>query len=161
MVARCHTLAVTVTSRRMTAPESGDNVLYYVDDGVYGSFSCMPFDDYRPVPVPLTAAVKARPARTSTLFGPTCDSLDCLGKAFELPVLEVGDWLYFERMGAYTAASTTRFNGFVTSNFVYVDSHPLACEEYAATRTSLRSAITRYAREREVELSASDSSDRE
>jgi len=127
MVARSHALCVNVTSRRLTAEESGDNVLYYVDDGVYGSFSCMPFDHQKPEPQ-VFAEQRNRAVRKSTIFGPTCDSLDCLGKEFELPVMEPGEWLYFNIMGAYTSASTTHFNGFKTKVFYYVDSDPLACE---------------------------------
>jgi len=134
MVARSHTLVVNVTSRRLTDKDSGDNVLYYVEDGVYGSFSCMPFDHQRPQPQLLraenreTEAPSNEETRLSTIFGPTCDSLDCIGKEFRLPVLEIGDWLYFNVMGAYTSASTTDFNGFKTKTFHYVDSDPLACQ---------------------------------
>lgn len=48
----------------------------------------------------------------STVFGPTCDSLDMIVKDYPMPLIEVGDWLYFPNMGAYTTAAMTRFNGF-------------------------------------------------
>jgi ornithine decarboxylase len=39
--------------------------------------------------------------------------------------LDVGDWLYFEDMGAYTKCSATKFNGFTDSHdVVYVCSEP-------------------------------------
>lgn len=41
----------------------------------------------------------------------TCAGRDKIGDA-ELPECEVGDWLCFEDMGAYTIASATNFNGF-------------------------------------------------
>jgi len=48
----------------------------------------------------------------STVFGPTCDSLDCVCKDVPMPLLGIGDWLFFTDMGAYTTAATTHFNGF-------------------------------------------------
>jgi ornithine decarboxylase len=147
MVARSHTLVVNVTSRRLPDKDSGDNVLYYVDDGVYGSFSCMPFDHQRPQPQLLMSEDRecGNETRKSTIFGPTCDSLDCIGKEFQLPILEIGDWLYFNVMGAYTSASTTDFNGFKTKTFHYVDSDPLACQiqmEEAASSSDSDSGLS-------------------
>ena len=37
-----------------------------------------------------------------------------------LPKLKVGDWLYFENMGAYTMAAASSFNGFAPSEILYV-----------------------------------------
>jgi len=36
-----------------------------------------------------------------------------------LPELQVGDWLYFVNMGAYTRASASSFNGFMPPNAEY------------------------------------------
>lgn len=60
-----------------------------------------------------------RPLYESTIFGPTCDSLDCIGKAVRLPELDIGDWLYFLDAGAYTNSSTSHFNGFRNDRAVY------------------------------------------
>jgi ornithine decarboxylase len=123
-VARSHTLCVNVYARRM--PATDDNILYYIDDGVYGSFSCIPFDHQKPVPLVFSEG-RNRPMRRCNIFGPTCDSIDCIGKDIELPEVNPGEWLYFRRMGAYTCASSTHFNGFFTSKFFYVDSDRHAC----------------------------------
>jgi diaminopimelate decarboxylase len=48
----------------------------------------------------------------STLYGPTCDGMDTLLRGYMLPELEVGDWLQFRSMGAYTLAAGSAFNGF-------------------------------------------------
>jgi hypothetical protein len=45
------------------------------------------------------------------LFGRTCDSLDVIATGY-MEELEVGDWLYFPLMGAYTSATASEFNGF-------------------------------------------------
>uniref|UniRef100_F6H0D3 Ornithine decarboxylase n=1 Tax=Vitis vinifera TaxID=29760 RepID=F6H0D3_VITVI len=60
---------------------------------------------------------------SSTVFGPTCDALDTVLTGHQLPELQVNDWLMFPRMGAYTAAAGSNFNGFnmsaVTTHLVY------------------------------------------
>jgi len=38
----------------------------------------------------------------------------------ELPKLEVGDWLVFRNMGAYTVAAASNFNGFSKPHTRYV-----------------------------------------
>lgn len=52
----------------------------------------------------------------SSVWGPTCDSIDCVCPVAQLPrTLEVGDWLGFEEMGAYTICAASQFNGFRSS----------------------------------------------
>ena len=46
----------------------------------------------------------------STLWGPTCDSYDCIYKNLNLSLMQEGDWLYFENQGAYSGELLTRFN---------------------------------------------------
>ena len=56
----------------------------------------------------------------ASIWGPTCDSIDCVCSDIKLPVgLEVGDWLGFEDMGAYTICAASQFNGFAQSGVVY------------------------------------------
>ncbi|PRP89797.1 hypothetical protein PROFUN_00139 [Planoprotostelium fungivorum] len=107
-VADSHTLAVNIYAKRATDDGS---YLYYVNDGVYQSFNCIYFDHYSPRPRLLGVSEKGEEHR-STLFGPTCDSIDCVAKDIYLPELHVGDWLYFTNMGAYTVAAASSFNGF-------------------------------------------------
>ena len=57
---------------------------------------------------------------SSTLFGPSCDSIDVVARSVLLPKLTVGDWLYFNNMGAYTSAAASSFNGFDPSEKFYV-----------------------------------------
>lgn len=90
---------------------------YYLDEGVYGSFSGKVYDhaDY---PMFLE---KSGERFTSVLAGPTCDSIDVLYENISLPLLEIGDLLMFESMGAYTTASASNFNGFPKAKIVVVD----------------------------------------
>ena len=62
----------------------------------------------------------AEPLRPSSVWGPTCDSMDCVCSVVQLPSkLGVGDWLAFPNMGAYTVCAASQFNGFEVSNVIY------------------------------------------
>ena len=54
------------------------------------------------------------PTIPTAIFGPTCDGLDqmCSLETTELARCEVGDWLIWENMGAYTHTASFVFNGF-------------------------------------------------
>jgi len=97
--------------------EVGKEILYYLSDGVYGSFNNIVFDHAQPSPATFKTSDVTR---KSCLFGPTCDSIDVICKDIDLPELEIGDWLYFMNMGAYTVASASSFNGFKPPNAFYV-----------------------------------------
>jgi hypothetical protein len=56
----------------------------------------------------------------STVFGPTCDSIDVISRSVLLPKMSIGDWLYFQNMGAYTSAAASDFNGFTPTETFYV-----------------------------------------
>jgi len=67
----------------------------------------------------------------SVIFGPTCDSIDVISRSVLLPKLRIGDWLYFNNMGAYTSAAASDFNGFTPSDKFYVCSvQPEHFEQY-------------------------------
>lgn len=85
--------------------------MYYVNDGVYGSFNCLVFD-HATVHPEVYGADQTAPKFPSSIWGPTCDSLDCITKSALLPKIEVGQWLYFRNMGAYTCSAASTFNGF-------------------------------------------------
>ncbi|GFR12203.1 ornithine decarboxylase, partial [Trichonephila clavata] len=54
------------------------------------------------------------------IAGQTCDPLDIIVESCMLPELDVGDWLMFPNMGAYTNACSTQFNGFEKTGVKYV-----------------------------------------
>jgi len=91
---------------------------YWLTDGLYGSFNCILYDGqnpgYRVLRSPLLPEVPAAldaAAHNSTLWGPTCDSADCVYKDVPLPALRNGDWLAWPNAGAYTVAGACDFNG--------------------------------------------------
>ncbi|KZF24754.1 ornithine decarboxylase [Xylona heveae TC161] len=138
-VASAFTLACNVIARR-TIEDPAEVVpshMLYINDGVYGNFSSIMFDHQHPVPRILTANKRflhdreeaeyaTQPTTKYSVWGPTCDGIDCISASCYFPEnLNVGDWLYFEEMGAYTRCSATRFNGFPDSHdVVYVSSEP-------------------------------------
>jgi ornithine decarboxylase len=93
---------------------------YYVNDGVYASFNCILFDHAHVTPIPLRTTSPDESRHLCEIFGPTCDSMDLISKRISLPKMEVGEWLYFEQMGAYTRAASTEFNGFSLPNVHYI-----------------------------------------
>jgi ornithine decarboxylase len=134
VAAAAFTLAVSVLSRRVIPPHSDNekpSYMYYVSDGVYGSFNCILFDHAKVFPKVLRKGGKIcfngnkinhpEPKYECSLWGPTCDSMDCISRKEELPELEVGDWLYFENMGAYTLAAASTFNGFPRASLIYTN----------------------------------------
>lgn len=97
----------------------------YINDGVYGAFNCILFDHQTVHPYVLSLngsfhVPTSEALSTSSIWGPTCDSLDCVVKSVELPsALQTGDWLGFDNMGAYTICAASQFNGFEVSNVIY------------------------------------------
>lgn len=90
--------------------------MYYLNDGVYGSFNCTIFDHWvvNPIPFPLNGSLEGREFYMTTLWGPTCDSMDCISRNVIMPEMNIGEWIVFQEMGAYTMAAASNFNGFKT-----------------------------------------------
>ena len=86
--------------------------MYYINDGVYGSFNCLLYDHATVEAEILEGEERGEEATfMSSVWGPTCDGLDCVLPEVELPDLEIGAWLFFRNMGAYTLAAGSTFNG--------------------------------------------------
>ncbi len=101
---------------------------YTIDESLYGQFSCIPFDHKKPtwLRVPTSYDRKDEPARKrvkGTLYGRTCDSLDMIADSDDMEDLEVGDWLWFPNMGAYTNVTASEFNGFPKPPLHGIDSY--------------------------------------
>ncbi|XP_051999678.1 antizyme inhibitor 1a [Xyrauchen texanus] len=75
--------------------------LYYVNEGVYGSFAKkLLYEDSIPVPSPHKEVAAEEPLFSSSLWGPLDDDLDQVLERCLLPELTVGDWLLFSDAGA-------------------------------------------------------------
>jgi ornithine decarboxylase len=111
-VASAYSLATNViASREMLDSETGDiKYMYYINDGVYGSFNCILYDHYVPEPH-FMAHNESNEKFTSSIWGPTCDGLDCIHSSIKIPKLNVGNWVIWKNMGAYTISAAVQFNG--------------------------------------------------
>jgi ornithine decarboxylase len=110
--------AATLVTRIIGKAIRDGKLCYYVNDGIYGTFSGIFFDhcQYH------LKAFKEGPAQICSVFGPTCDALDTISLAEHLPEnLQIGDFLYSENIGAYSHASSTYFNGFPPAKVVHVN----------------------------------------
>jgi len=111
------TAGTSVASIIGKAVRSGKHC-YYIDDGVYHTFSGIIFDHCQ---YHLKSFRRGKTA-ICTVFGPTCDALDVISMAETLPEnLNVGDLLYSENIGAYSVASSTNFNGFPPARTVHIN----------------------------------------
>ena len=86
-----------------------------ISESIYGAFNCILFDHAAPRVKEVRdeyGAVLTGPAIKRTIFGSTCDGGDVIYKEYDLPEgTDLGSWITWENMGAYTCAATTRFNG--------------------------------------------------
>jgi len=89
---------------------------YYLDDGVYGDFSGLVFDQCK---YEFRTLVKTQ-KYASILAGPTCDSFDTISLNEDLPELDVGSIVYIPNIGAYSCASAVIFNGIPPAKVIVV-----------------------------------------
>ena len=116
--------AVAVASV-MGRAQRGGKWWYYLDDGIYGSYSGRMFDHANYSIDALRSGSERQP---SVLAGPTCDSIDVIDEDMMLPPLQVGDLIVGRSMGAYTWASATEFNFFPKAAVLVLDRGRLIAE---------------------------------
>eukprot|EP00033_Pygsuia_biforma_P002122 GCRY01002354.1.p1 GENE.GCRY01002354.1~~GCRY01002354.1.p1 ORF type:complete len:470 (-),score=91.75 GCRY01002354.1:313-1722(-) len=124
-------------------PEEPGTPLFYVNDGAYASFNCTIFDHATCRPSLLLTQQGAMDCDglmlPSTIFGPTCDSIDVCSQGVPLPLtLKPGDWLYYPDMGAYTTSASTTFNGMPRPRLFYT--RPAQKVRFPATRAPTTAA---------------------
>jgi ornithine decarboxylase len=119
LVASSHTLVVNVIGKKVTFSSLGEKeFVYYINDGIYGSFNCVYFEKTVPDIQPYNERDGKR--YKSKIFGPTCDSIDLVVREAFLPELCIGDWCLIESFGAYTTALASNFNGFTKTKNHYI-----------------------------------------
>ena len=110
------TAAVLVTQIIGKARREG-KIFYYLNDGVYQTFSGVVYDHW----IPNFSAFKRGAKEVCAVVGPTCDSFDKVSLSVQLPAnLQIGDFLLTENIGAYSIASSTRFNGFEGAKIIHI-----------------------------------------
>jgi ornithine decarboxylase len=118
--------AVSAVSSVMGRAERQGVWWYYLDDGLYSSYSGILFDHTE---YPINALRELRdpdlPKRPSVIAGPTCDSIDVPYPNVLLPELDDGDIFVSPMMGAYTWSTATEFNFFPKPTFINIDEEEL------------------------------------
>jgi diaminopimelate decarboxylase len=125
-----HTVVARVIGHKPAYDESGCvcGQQYFIDDGCYSSFcrTSLPSDvtsglvssaQLFPRPTALVRAptgASCPPEQTceTTVWGQTCDSIDCVVRHARLPSLGTGSWVAFPHMEEACGGYETRFNGF-------------------------------------------------
>ena len=117
MVSESFTLACRIKGMRR-----GGEVVF-LNDGIYGGLV-----DIRDMGLPgrvevvsSAGVLRAGQCQPREVFGPTCDSLDRLPDGLPLPQdTELGDYVLFPGLGAYSSAMSTQFNGYGLSDVATV-----------------------------------------
>ena len=106
--------AVNLITSVIGVTERGGQPWYFLDEGLYGTFSGVLFDqwDFKLI------SFKEGEQVAATFAGPSCDSLDIMFRGKMTVRQEEGDIILVPICGAYTSASATTFNGFSKANFV-------------------------------------------
>lgn len=110
-----YTLGCSVIAQRRVRNEADSNkppsAMLYLNDGVFGTFANCVYEEAQYVPHLLYQGSVFFPEDKVwssqhhsdvqySIWGPTCDSSDCINKGCQLGcVASVGDWLFFENMG--------------------------------------------------------------
>ncbi len=112
--------AVMSVASVMGQAEREGKIWYYLDDGIYGSFSGLCFGE---AGYPIDALHWEGERFASVLAGPTCDSIDVVAEDIMLPKLNNGDLVIGRMMGAYTSATATDFNLFKKAEIVVLNEY--------------------------------------
>ncbi len=113
MVATAATLVTEIIGK---ARRDG-KLFYHINDGVYHTFSGVVYDHW----IPNFESFKRGKREVCAVVGPTCDSFDKISLSVHLPGnLEIGDCLFTTNIGAYSTASSTKFNGFDGAKIIHV-----------------------------------------
>lgn len=106
--------AVNLITRVIGSQIRNGQQWYFLDEGIYGSFSGVMFDhwDYE------FETFKTGKKSNATFAGPSCDSIDVMYRDRPTQSLAIDDLILVPACGAYTSASATVFNGFAKAKFV-------------------------------------------
>jgi ornithine decarboxylase len=110
--------AATLVSEIIGKARRDGKIFYHINDGVYHTFSGIVFDHWQPN----FKAFKRGKTEVCAVVGPTCDSFDKISVSEQLPGnLQIGDFLLTGNIGAYSTASTTKFNGFDGAKILHIN----------------------------------------
>lgn len=119
-VSSSHTLIVSIINKKEYIDKETNTKknVYYISDGVYGSFSGVIYDYAKFELLPFNE--RNEKTYPSIVWGPTCDSMDKVSQECMLPLLAIGESVIIKNIGAYSVASATEFNGFPLPSINYI-----------------------------------------
>ncbi|KAM6171738.1 antizyme inhibitor 1 isoform 1-T2 [Erethizon dorsatum] len=146
-VSSAFTLAVNIIAKKVVENEKFSSgvgktrsdepaFVYYMNDGVYGSFASKLSEDLNTIPEVHKKYKEDEPLFPSSLRGPSCDELDRIVENCLLPELSVGDWLIFTNMGADSFQEASVFKDVPRPAVYYMMSFSDWCEMQDAGVTS-------------------------
>lgn len=106
--------AMNLITRVIGVQERNNKQWYFLDDGLYGTFSAVIFDHWEFEFETFKAGLKI----PATFAGPSCDSLDILYRDKLTVPLATDDLILVPNCGSYTSASATVFNGFAKTPII-------------------------------------------
>jgi len=113
--------AATLITEIIGKSRRDGKIFYYINDGVYHTFSGVIYDHW----IPNFRSFRRGQKEVCAVVGPTCDSFDKISLSVQLPGnLEIGDYLLTENIGAYSIASSTNFNGFEGAKIIQENFSP-------------------------------------
>ncbi|KAH9490145.1 Mitochondrial 2-oxoadipate and 2-oxoglutarate transporter [Bulinus truncatus] len=115
----CEAQNVKVNTTSNSSAADSSVYMYYLNDGIYGAFGNILIDHASVQPNYLLDSDTAS-THQSIIWGPTCDSIDCVMTECLLPEMFIGQWLYFKDMGAYTTTVMCDFNGIPRPLLFYI-----------------------------------------
>lgn len=94
-VASALTLVTKIVGKKFVESENGKECMYYLNDGLFGSFLIQFWEPELVVLKPMVSEtmLDERQSFPSTVWGPTCDSSDFLFKNRDMKELHVGEYL--------------------------------------------------------------------
>ncbi|XP_077260254.1 ornithine decarboxylase 2-like [Temnothorax americanus] len=110
-VSSSFTLASYLHSKKIISRDGVMMRMYYMNCGVYHSFIEELLGLQARVPQLLFERISEEKF-LSNIWGPTANSYDLIIKNVMLPELQIGDWLIWKDMGAYTLSISCTFNGY-------------------------------------------------
>ena len=119
-IANAYTIYTHIIGKKLKTNKESRRILYYTDNGVYCSFFNAHIHKEPICPQPVTQRKLSGELFDTTVFGPTCDSIDNLGDDFKLPELQIDDWLKYEGNGYRCSNYSARFNGFEDPDVIVV-----------------------------------------
>ncbi|KAM8977367.1 ornithine decarboxylase-like [Pelodytes ibericus] len=127
-VGSAYTAALNIIAKKTVSINDTDGLngklkyLYYLNDGLFGSFLDVHLQtrEIKLHPILENDIDPAQPLHPSTLWGPSCADIDVLLNDIDLPELNIGDWIMFQNIGAYSISMSTQFNGFSSLPVYYV-----------------------------------------